>query len=403
MRAQPSTQSLPKTLSSVPDFSNYNGGDSFTFNGKTFRKISNALGKGASGTVFCFEADDYTKVAVKIENPYAGNYWSGDHFQKEAQWYQKIYGLGVFSGDKDDLYSPHYILMPYFSGKTLDQIYFASSRELLSYWIKTAHAIQTLHTKHLAVHNDLKANNIMVDSDKNIFAIDFGLMMGPRDSKLLLLANTPASRQLFQQYPPESFSDRGKIITANPTFDIYALGILLRHLYLHFLAMRFFPHPTLRTMETITDVEKNLTHAIPTERWSIAKAIYMLTAAFFSTVPRQIWNSHLSDEKLDRLNHTNLMRTLWQETSTIAIAIRINELLDEQLILALCGGTSERKSEKIEGLRAMHSEIQIKNPEQFGTIVSKTKQLFPELTAGIFSRRTKKLVDELSRAAIVFH
>jgi len=392
--------SFQEILFVPPDFSHYNGGHTFIFNNKVFHRKNKSLGRGAYGEVFCFEASDNTKVAVKVEHSQNHEYWDGAIFQKEAMWYQKIYGLGVFSGNPNDEESPHYILMPYFEGKTLDKLSYTSTQDLLFYWIKTADAVQTLHTKHLAVHGDLKLDNIMANEDKKIFAIDFSLMMGPKEKRLTSLLDTPWSRMRFRQYPPEAFSNRAKLIMAHPTQDIYALGILLYDLFSHFLETNLFSQPASGTTDTIIDVQKNLTQENPYQRWPIAKAIYMLTITFFSKIPRHIWILHAPDDnKLVGLNHTNLMQTLWRETSTIAIAMRITELLDEQEDL---NEKSPRKTQKIEGLRALHSEIIIKNPEQFGVIVSETKKTFPELTAGVFSRRTKTLVDELSHAAPVF-
>src|SRR3990167_10796796 len=110
---------LEKKLLPAPDFSNYDGGDHFIFEKKYYRKCGEKIGNGVYGEVFCFQADDHTKLAVKSELIFDFNFIFGNDFQKEAAWYQKIYGLGVFSGDPNNQHTSHFILMPYFEGKTL--------------------------------------------------------------------------------------------------------------------------------------------------------------------------------------------------------------------------------------------------------------------------------------------
>jgi serine/threonine protein kinase len=394
-------QSLETTLLMHPEFLNYEGGDTFIFNGKIFYR-KELLGSGGFSNVYCFEANDHTKVAVKIERSPYKVYSEGQAFQKEALWYQRIHGLGLFAGDAKDYRSPHYVLMPYFPGKTLNKIVHANEHELFYHWIKTADAANTFHTRYGAVHGDIKPDNIMV-TDHSVKIVDFGLMMGPREKRRLELLDTPFYRQRYRQYPPEAFESDIKPMTAHSSQDIYALGILLKDLFSQFLSVNLFYQPSVSVIDTVNDVHKNLSAHHPHERWSIAKGIFMLALTFFSKIPRHIWIENIIETNYGLHPHKPFLTQLWRDTSALAIAIRVNELMDEQDELETIGNASPRKAEKIVGLQKMYSDIQIKNPEQFGVIIDATKNEFPELMAGIFSRRTKTLVNEMARAAMVFH
>lgn len=405
--------SLTEKLLSAPDFSKYNGGDVFIFQEKIYRKHGKKLGNGAYGETHCFKADDDTQVAVKTELPTKKRYFFGDEFQKEANWYQKIYGLGVFSGDPKNYSEPHYILMPYFSGKTLYDLTYPTLKNVFIDWIKTANALHCLHDKYHGIHCDFKSDNIIVGKradntfystqETQVFLIDFGLAMQINDKRVCFIEDTAENKLRHQQYAPELFAQQKRKILAHPSQDIYSLGILLQELYGQFLSVNNLNYPDAATQETVNDVRINLTNENPDQRWPIAKAIYMLTITFFSQIPRQIWIASSGNVEFNKFNHDNQLRNIWRFASRVAIQARQDELATEQKILQRENKKSKRKEQKIGGLKLLQSEIKIKNPEALGLMIENATTQFPELTAGVFSRRTAALLAELTTIAPIFH
>ena len=149
--------------------------------------------------------------------------------------------------------------------------------------------------------------------------------------------------------------------------------------------------------------KKNLTHPNPRYRWSIAKAIYCLAVAFFSGMPRQLWNKMVDSNALTLLPCTHFMPDLWRITTTTAIRVRCAELEMEQKTLAYQGEKSKRKNQKIQGLRLLESEIKINDPALLNALINQAIIKFPELPAGFFSTRTATLFHELATMTPVFH
>lgn len=97
------------------------------------------------------------------------------------------------------------------------------------------------------------------------------------------------------------------------------------------------------------------------------------------------------------------MAAVWEFTLSVAIHHRRTELETEQKALEEKGKYSSRKAEKINGLLRLESEIQIRDPALFGVALSKTTEQYPELTSGVFSKRTAMLISEITALAPVFH
>src|SRR3990167_1567107 len=403
--------SLQIKLLAAPTFSEYDGGNAFMFYEKIYQRCK-MLGSGAYGEVYCFEADDQTKLAVKGEMLFHGGYGYGSLFQQEAKWCQKIYGLGILSGDPKNSTIPHYVLMPYFEGKTLANFYYGTLKDVFFSWIKTADSINQLHTQHHIVHGDLKSDNVVLgtcfnplvshDDREKAFVIDFGFATKIHAHRDIYIASTDENKKRYRQHAPELFGDADFHI-ASPTHDIYALGILLRSMYIMFLNQNEIIEDLVPEHQTLTEVKENLICEDPTKRWSIAKAIFMLITTFFSRISKPMWVNFSSGLSLEKMRGATLMQDLWKTSAGFAINMRKKELELEQGILARQGKKSNCKENKISGLTLLESEIRIQNASALETIVARTENKFPDLTAGVFSQRTKTLMDELSRVAPVFH
>ena len=121
-------RSLP--LLETPLFSEYDGGERFFFQEELYTR-EKYLGAGSFGQVFCFVATNSdTRYAVKCEKECSNGYLAGMYFEREANWYQKIYGVGLSSGNLRSTQSQHYMLMTYFSGETLQSVAYSSVQHI---------------------------------------------------------------------------------------------------------------------------------------------------------------------------------------------------------------------------------------------------------------------------------
>lgn len=59
----------------------------------------------------------------------------------------------------------------------------------------------------------------------------------------------------------------------------------------------------------------------------------------------------------------------------------------------------ERKREKGDGLNFIRSHLQADNPRHIDALVDEAKQKYKQLFSGFFSRRTKVLLEDLTRCA----
>ncbi|MCX7120951.1 MAG: protein kinase [Gammaproteobacteria bacterium] len=390
------------------DFSEYDGGPSFKFQEKIFYRSGKKLGSGTFGDVFRFKSDDESQLCLKSEIMHYGKYSAGLDFKKEADWYHKIYGLGVFSGNPYDKTTPHYILMPFFEGKTLHDIAYQSVKEVFYHWIKTADAINQLHEKYNAVHCDLKADNVMFGkySDLNLknaqrenaFVIDFGWLSPVGAIRLDHFHDTLYCKTQFYHQPPEVFTRYRNVIKADPTHDIYSLGVLLGDMFRLFFSRKEQDGAFVNAKEIALTVKDNLAHQDHRQRWSIAKAIYILGITFFSRIPRELFINKMDDVYLGKAHCDDLLAIVWHEIASIALRAQVTILQAE-----LEKRKSKQKEQKVKGLNLLESEMKIKNPEFFGKAISDVKVKCPELTAGFFSRRTKVLLAEMLAVTPVFY
>lgn len=401
MRRSITSSDIPE---SVPDFNHYCGELCFSFEKKIFY-YQKKLGSGGFGTVFLFESKHPPmQVAIKEDHKHNGYFCNGNSFELEAQWYKKIYGLGELSGNPKNKFEPHYILMPYFPGETLYKIHYPSLHNLLSYWMKTAHAVWGFYEKTQAVHCDIKADNVIINTDTNTAAIiDFGLMCTENETRHYQFYENQDDPSAFWQHAPEVFANSSKKITASHTQDIYSLGMILISAFKSFMMNTFVDISSSDASLTIRLVHSKLTHQNPLNRWSIAKAIYMLATTFFSKIPRLFWLTHNDDKTQIQLSHDDMMTTVWKTTSILALQYCVKKLEDEQKTLSFLRKKFSKKPEKMLGIKKLQSDIVVSDPALFSEKVSIAKKEFPNLTAGIFLNRTETLLQEIAQTAQFLH
>lgn len=390
-----------RIIPDFPDFQQYDGGVSFTYQKKQFTQ-KKELGAGGFGQVFLFEATDKTQVAVKCELPYQEKFSSGRDFQMETDWYCKIYGLGEFSGNAKKTKKPHYVLMPYIKGQLFNEIQYAVEEQVLRDWLHIGKALQKLHETFSIVHCDIKASNIILNYQSNqdkAFIIDFGALTIIGENRLEIFNET--NQKTYWHQPPELFLKTDtQTLKAHPTQDIYGLGMLLQYMQKKFL--KHNTHDTTvvctETTSVVETVISGLTMESPQDRWSIAKGMYVLTIAFFSQIPRTLWINSADKNTLDSLHYDEIMPVIWRAATILTFQMHIHALRDEQKT-----EKSTRKEQKIEGLRSLQYAIKTNNPETGAKLISDATIKFPSLTAGLFSTRIRDTLEYITKITPMFY
>ncbi|OGT26380.1 MAG: hypothetical protein A3I77_01110 [Gammaproteobacteria bacterium RIFCSPLOWO2_02_FULL_42_14] len=374
----------------IPIFANYNGENIFRYNEDIFcfKKI---LGSGCNAQAQLFATKNGKQCVVKVELASVDRYCGGRHLKEEASWYEKVYGLGVYSGNTEDDTKPHYLLMPYFPGETLHYIFLhAFWEEGLQYWLKTACEIDQLHTQHHLIHGDVTLSNI-IGYDRRAFLIDFGLATPIGLNRgLLCLPKTIANRSRYSQYAPELFDANPRQSKFATVFqDIYSLGILL------FVLLHFHPECTAKEMVQKTYI--GLTNEDPRSRYTIAQSIYLIAGIFVSSVPRVVTTDtcHFSKKST-----AEMCALVWKALAIEEIAARTLELHKEQNTLQnKKRGVSRKKKQKIHGLLVLFDTIG--EPSNFHAQVKQIEKHYPKLRSGFFQTRTKEMLNRLEAVGMM--
>jgi len=196
-------------------------------------KIIEQAGTGGMGTVYRAERTDgrfHQSVAIKLLKQ---GYHSSEiihRFRIEQEILANLHHPNIAqlydAGLTDD--ETPYLIMEYVDGVPIDN--YANSHNLtiserLDLFIKVCDTVQFAHT-NLVIHRDLKAQNILVNSDGQIKILDFGVakLLDPASTDITLIETQPGQRFWTPHYAsPEQM--RGSI--ASTTSDVYSLGVLL--------------------------------------------------------------------------------------------------------------------------------------------------------------------------------
>ena len=138
---------------------------------------------GVGGMSYVYKAYDTKKkriVAIKmLRDELSIDEEFVNKFKSEALACKDIKHPNVISAydvvDEDNM---HYIVMEYLEGETLNKYIkekgVLSNEETISLSLKIAHGILAAHNKGI-IHRDIKPQNIVIDSKKNIKITDFGI------------------------------------------------------------------------------------------------------------------------------------------------------------------------------------------------------------------------------------
>ncbi len=191
--------------------------------------ISKLIGKGGMSNVYLAERSDgefEQKVAIKCLPPEVviGKHSAFD--KAEQQLLAKLQHPSIANlydaGKTDDGIA--YFIMEYIDGDRVDQYTEErklSQRNRLSLFLHVAEAVAYAH-RHLILHLDLKASNVMVTKSGQVKLLDFGISTALNDSNVQdgVFHGTP------QIAAPEQFTNEPVTMAT----DVYQLGSLLHQL-----------------------------------------------------------------------------------------------------------------------------------------------------------------------------
>jgi len=197
-------------------------------------KILEKLGEGGMGVVYKAEDINLKRtVALKfLPKGLQAHELEQARFLQEAQAASAlnhpnicaIHTLGEYEGRQ-------FIDMEFVDGKTLKQVFpIQNMPEAITYAIQIAEALQEAHN-HGIVHRDVKPENIMLNTKKQIKVMDFGLAKLKGSLKLTRTSSTVGT---LAYMAPEQI--RGE--EADSRCDIFSFGIVLYEMLTGYLPFR---------------------------------------------------------------------------------------------------------------------------------------------------------------------
>lgn len=207
---------------------NFQQGD--TFGGRYV--LTQKLGLGGFSEVWKAEDQmtDGTVVAIKIYAPEKG---LDDHglkqFRKEYALTQPLNHSNLLKASYFDITegSP-YLVMQYCSngslnGKLMEQGPF-TEKDIARVVFQVGGGLAYLHSKEI-LHQDIKPDNVLIDSDGNYLLTDFGISSRMRST--LRKATSTAAALTVAYAPPERFDQNP---TNTEASDVFSLGVMLYEL-----------------------------------------------------------------------------------------------------------------------------------------------------------------------------
>lgn len=194
-----------------------------------------ALGSGSFGAVYRVSKDGNTYAAKVLAETYILEEFKNkeNRITREIDILKKVKGKNLIKYQDDFSFKNEFgineyvVVMEYFEGSTLKN-YLKSDIELdilVKIFVKVLEGVKELHNTIIdnegIIHRDLKPDNIMIDSQRNVKIIDYGL------SKIIDFSSiTSTGMQIGSPLymSPEQLKDSKHI---DYRADIYALGVIL--------------------------------------------------------------------------------------------------------------------------------------------------------------------------------
>lgn len=270
-----------------PEETRKRGGSYCVYDNKIFLRKAQ-LGKGSSGEVYALEMEkkqegeekkenaekkETVTFVVKKELPNTEEtpkplFSHGADMAAEAAINKALYGVGAFSGDRQEVKHPHYILMKRANGTLLENYTPSSLMEFLKLYMAILKAYEQLHKDHKILHIDIKSTNIFVDfrdGQYRISIIDFNCSRSIGEMTSFDINET-------DHIAPELAK---QTVTA-PSQDVYSLGWTLKYLRRQqwFKTFSCFPF----VLEWIKEIEVKMMEKDASKRFSLVEAIHAFEA-----------------------------------------------------------------------------------------------------------------------------
>ena len=200
-------------------------------------RLAKVIGRGGMGTVFKASRADgefHKEVAIKIIKNGLGTGNTILRFKVERAILAGLHHSNIahlLDGGVTEEGMP-YLIMEYVDGIPIDE-YCDDNRltlsERLDLFKDVCAAVQHAHS-NLIVHRDLKPQNIYVTQKGIVKILDFGIakLLNPHHRQISSVETMPGQKIWTPQYAaPEQVRDESITVAT----DIYALGVLLHHLF----------------------------------------------------------------------------------------------------------------------------------------------------------------------------
>lgn len=209
-------------------------------------RLVRELGRGGMGAVYLAERDDEQyrhQVAIKLVKGGLDTEAIVRRFRSERQMLATLNHPNItklLDGGTSDDGLPYFVL-EYVDGVPIDQYCEAGALDVaqrLALFGQVCAAVDHAH-RHLIVHRDIKAGNILVGADGVPKLLDFGIAKW-LDPEMRVDATIPAPfRPMTPEYASPEQVSGGAITTAT---DVYSLGVLLYRLTTGRLPLEFASH-----------------------------------------------------------------------------------------------------------------------------------------------------------------
>ncbi len=241
-------------------------------------EIQNMIGQGGMGMVYkaVQPALDRTVALKMIWPEFAEDPEFAERFLREAKTLAKLSHPNIIAihdfGKTDDFC---YLVMEYVDGMNLRQAIKSSALspgEALTVVARICDALQYAHDKGI-VHRDIKPENILLDKNKNVKIVDFGLAkIAEHESQLLSLTQDGQLMGTPNYMAPEQ---RESFKEVDQRADIYSLGVVFYEMLTGYLPLGRFPAPskTVQVDVRIDDVVFRTLEREPERRYQKASEV----------------------------------------------------------------------------------------------------------------------------------
>uniref|UniRef100_UPI0035B42FD2 serine/threonine protein kinase n=1 Tax=Chitinimonas sp. TaxID=1934313 RepID=UPI0035B42FD2 len=197
-------------------------------------RLARMLGAGGMGQVWMAQRSDgmfNDQVAIKMLHDHSINAAANERFAREGQILGELTHPNIVrlldAGFTDR--GQRYLVLEYIDGLRIDEycdVHCLDIRSRIGLIRDVCVAVAFAHA-NLVVHRDIKPSNVLIQPDKTVKLLDFGVAKLLDRAKQQLDVTQLAGVALTPEYAAPEQIETGPITTQT---DVYALGVLLYHL-----------------------------------------------------------------------------------------------------------------------------------------------------------------------------